>query len=62
MRDAQLVVRSVDIPFYQLFLLKLAREHVNVQILEGRWAALIAEHLQHVRELLTLLRMLTWRN
>lgn len=57
------LIRSVDVLFIQkLFLLKLSGEHVNVEILEGRWAALIAEHLEHVRELLSLLRMLTWRN
>lgn len=43
-------------------LFKLSREHVNVEILEGRGTALVAEHLKHVRELLPLLRVLAWWN
>lgn len=42
-----------------VFLLELTGEHVNVEIFKSRWSALIAQHLEHVRELLALLRMLS---
>lgn len=43
-------------------LLEVAREHVNVEIFECRRPALIAEHLQHVGQLLALLWVLTGGN
>lgn len=43
-------------------LLEIAREHVNVEIFECRRPALIAEHLQHVGQLLALLWVLARGN
>lgn len=43
---------------FPMELLELPREHVNIEILEGGRTALVAQHLKHVGEFLSLLRVL----